>query len=113
MKNNKAQALVEFVLLLPVIIMILFIVIDFASVFYKKNHLEGILDDVVVMVKNGLTKEEIVKSIDDHSIYYTIKTDGNTATITLEQKIDFITPFSGSIFNNNFKINTKRVILYE
>lgn len=112
MRNNKAQALVEFVLLLPVIIMVLFIVIDFASVFYKKNHLEGILDDVVVMVENGFTKEEIVKSIDDPSINYTIKIGEKTATITLEQKIDFITPFSGSVFKNNFKINTKRVILY-
>ena len=40
-KNNKGQALVEFVIILPIIIMILFIVIDFAFVFIaemKQNN---------------------------------------------------------------------------
>lgn len=111
--NNKGQALLEFVLLLPVITMILFIVIDFASVFYKKNHLEGVLDDVVTMVENDLSKEEIISFIDDKTINYNIKINNNMAVITLEQKVEFITPFSNLVINDNFKINTKRVILYE
>ncbi len=112
-KNNKGQALIEFVLLLPVIVFILFIVIDFASVFYKKNHLEGVLDDVVAMVENNKSNEEIINTIDDSSINYKISIDGNVATIELEQNIDFNTPFSDTIFKDGFIINTKRVVLYE
>ena len=113
LKKNNGQALVEFVILLPIIVFILFIVIDFASVYYKKNHLEGILDDVVVMVENDIPKEKILEKIDDKTIDYTITVDGNLATINLEQMIEFNTPFSNTIFDEGFKINTKRVILYE
>lgn len=111
-KNKKGQALVEFVLLLPVIVFVLFIVFDFASVFYKKNHLEGIIDDVVMMFENDSTINQIENYLDDN-INYTYKIENNTATIKLEEAIDFVTPFADVFFKDGFKISTKRVILYE
>ena len=50
-KNKNAQALVEFVLILPIIIMIIFIIIDFSNILYQKNHLEGTLSDVTDALK--------------------------------------------------------------
>ncbi len=113
LKNNKGQALVEFVLLLPLIIFILFIVFDFANVFYNKNHLEGILEDVCNMVEEGYTKQEITEMIDNKNITYSILVKDNLATIKLEQVINFTTPFANSLFNDSFKISSQRVILYE
>lgn len=111
--KNKGQALVEFVLLLPILILVLFIIIDFANIFYNKNHLEGILNDVVTMVENNYSKKEIEKVIANKNIIYIISIEDNYATIKLEEKINFITPFSNKIFNDNYKITTQRVILYE
>ena len=112
--KNKGQALVEFAMILPILIMILFIVIDFASIFYNKNHLEGVLNDVVVMVENGISNTKITEKIDNKNITYEIsRTNDGFVTIKLEQKINFITPFSNLFFKEDYKINTKRVIIYE
>ena len=109
--NNSAQALVEFVLLLPIIIMILLVVIDFASIFYNRNHLEGVLNDVVAAYSSDITKSELTKIIDNPHITYTISKDGDLTIIKLEQSINLITPFSNVFFKDPYIITTKRTIL--
>ena len=44
--NNKGQALIEFLLLLPILIIILLLVVDLGRLMIMKNHLETILIDV-------------------------------------------------------------------
>lgn len=112
-RNNKAQALVEFVLLLPILLMVLFIIIDFASIFYNKNHLEGILNDVVKMAAKGYNKNQIENKIDDRNIEIVIANDTDTFTVTLNKKIDLVTPFSSTILENPYPITTSRVAVYE
>ena len=53
--NRKGQALVEFVLILPVFILILFAIVDFGTILSKKNELENDSMDIVSLVKNGTT----------------------------------------------------------
>ena len=38
MLNNKGQALIEFVLILPIFLMILFVIIDFGMIFNAKSN---------------------------------------------------------------------------
>ena len=60
----------EFVILLPIIIMILFIVIDFAFIFYNKNSLEGVMEEVSLYQQNGKSYDEIKEILGfdiDHS----------------------------------------------
>lgn len=112
-KNDKGQALVEFVLILPIIIMILFVIIDMSNVFYNKSHLENVLASVVDEVKQNKTINEIEQELTDEKLNITIKENNNTKTIVLEKTIDFITPFSNNFFKEGYKIKTKRVILNE
>ena len=51
--NKSGQALVEFVIILPIIMMIIFVIIDFSNVFYQKNHLESITNDIVTFKENN------------------------------------------------------------
>ena len=85
--NKRGQALVEFVLLLPVIFLVAFTIFDVSSIFYNKNRLEGILNDVAVMVENKKTNEEIINVIDNKDITYNVSYEGNYATISLKQKV--------------------------
>ena len=71
-KNKKGQALVEFVLILPILLLFLFVIIDFANIYYSKNHLEGVVSDVVTFVENGKTTDEIYSSLDDEEILRTM-----------------------------------------
>ena len=59
--NNKGQALVEFILIFPIIVLILCIIIDFSNVFVSENKLENKLDDVIYLIRNNkeLVKENI------------------------------------------------------
>ena len=51
--NRKGQALVEFVLILPIFIMILFSIVDFGMIFNKKNELENISIDIMNLLNNN------------------------------------------------------------
>lgn len=112
-KKNKGQALLEFVLLIPVITAIIFTIIDVSNFFYHKTHLEGVLNDVCLMVKENKTKTEIEKLINDDTITYQVLYDNGYATITLNQKINFTTPINASLFKKIANIEAKRTIIYE
>ena len=51
--NKKGQALVEFILILPVFIFLIFSVYDFGIIFNKKNALENISTDIIELYKNS------------------------------------------------------------
>lgn len=109
--NNKGQALVEFVIIFPIIMMILFVIIDFANVFYQKSRLEGTINDIASYKKNGKTNEDIKKSFDDVTITYNQK--GDILSIEASYDVKLITPFSSMFFENPFTISTERSIIYE
>ncbi len=110
MKNNKGQALVEFVLILPIALLLIFSMIDLGRVLYEKNHLESMLNEVVITYKdNG----KIDKNLLDETIIPSVKSSGKYTTITLSKDISLITPFSNLIFKNPYQIQTERVFIYE
>ena len=78
MKLKKdGQALVEFIIILPILIIILLGVMDFSFIFYKKNVLENKLDDVVDMWKNEKNILEIESYLknDELEFNYIIEDD--------------------------------------
>ena len=112
-RNSKGQALVEFVIILPIILMILFIIIDFSNIFYQKNHLESTLNDVVEYKENGKSNSYIKDKVNDSSISISYKKIDDSLDIKITKKVNLITPFSSLFFDNTFVIKTERMILYE
>lgn len=111
-KNKKGQALVEFVIILPIVLMILFVIIDFSNIFYQKNHLEGITNDIVVFKENGKSDEFIEKRI-DNDVTVSYENGNDTLKIITKKEVNLITPFSSMFFDNPYVIKTERTILYE
>lgn len=112
-RNSKGQALVEFVIILPIILMILFIIIDFSNIFYQKNHLESTLNDVVEYKENGKSNSYIKDKVNDSGISISYKKIDDSLDIKITKKVNLITPFSSLFFDNPFVIKTERMILYE
>lgn len=112
MINNKGQALVEFILIVPVLTIFILGIFDIGNVIYKKYQLENDLDYIVDLyeenktsdINNYILKEKITMN-DSKTHEYT--------TITLSKNIFFITPGAGKIFGNSYKISTSRVIRNE
>lgn len=107
MKNRKGQALVEFVLLIPVIIILIFGMIEIGNMLREKYLLENHLDTVIDLYKDD--KGELIDVYKStHKIDINFTTSGNLITANVTKKIKLITP-GISIISNPYTIKTSRV----
>ena len=75
--DNKGQALVEFVLILPIFIFLIFIIYDFGKIYNNKNILENRCSDVISIFKtnkdinkvNSLYKDINISITNDNDYY--------------------------------------------
>lgn len=107
MKNNKGQALIEFVLILPVILMILLYVIEFGRITLKKYELESNLD-LIVTLYNENKKQEINSYANNNNIEVTYQKENDLTTIEIKKNIKSNLPLVNNILGN--KITTKRTV---
>ena len=101
----------EFVLILPIFLMILFIIIDFGVVFNHKNSLENKSSDIVRMYLNGNNIEEIKQNYSDVEIK--INNDQDYSKILITENVKLITPGAYRILGNPFTISVERVVSNE
>lgn len=106
--NRKGQALVEFVLILPIFILILFAIIDFGTILSKKNELENDSIDIVLLIKNGTSIDEINNKYTNLDI--TMKEDNKYTNITITDSVNIITPGLNLVLDSPYKITIERVI---
>ena len=85
--NKKGQALVEFVLILPVFLMILFAVVDFGNLLYRKNQLENVSTDIVRLIRNGTEVTDILKEYSNISVKLAILSINNIVIVKTLAKI--------------------------
>lgn len=112
MKNNKGQALVEFVVIMPIFIMLLISIIDLGNIIYKKYHLENDLDYIVDLYR--LNKISEINTYSNNKGFNTRFTnDNDTVTIILEKNIEIQTPGLNLVLSNPYKITVDRVIYNE
>ena len=81
--NKKGQALVEYLLILPILIFLILAMIDIARLMIMKNHLESLLIDVDNNTTSVNDKEyniSVERSIENGSVFITLKSCLNTTT---------------------------------
>ncbi len=108
--NNKGQALVEFVLILPIFLMIMFIIVDFGMIFNAKSSLENDSSDIVNLFKNGEELTSIKNLYPKLDI--NIVSEGNYYKITIASDVDLITPGMNVFMEDPFPIEVERIIPY-
>lgn len=108
--NNKGQALIEFVLILPVFLFILFAVIDFGMIFSSKSRLENDSADIIDLYKNGTSIDEIKKIYSDNEI--NISMDGEYYRFNISTSVNIITPGFNRIFGDPYFVKVERVVPY-
>lgn len=111
-KNNKAQALVEFVLIIPIMLMLIFAIIDFSKIFYEKTKLENNTNDIIEFIKNNQNSEDIeeyIKRINKNTTVKMTDKDNNYKEVVLTKEIKITTPGLNLVIGNPYKIKVKRV----
>lgn len=107
--NRKGQALVEFVLILPIFIMILFSIVDFGMIFNKKNELENISIDIINLLNNNNNKiEEIQKEYPKVDIKLT--SEEKYTVVEISTKVNIITPGLNRVLGNPYIVKVERKI---
>ena len=73
--NRRGQALVEFILILPIFIMLMFVIIDFGMVFNEKNKLENKSMEIIEFINQRKEIDEIKTMYPDYDISVNNKDD--------------------------------------
>lgn len=106
--NNKGQALIEFVLILPIFILILFAIVDFGMIINEKSSLENKSVDIVEFIKNDKSIEEIQNLYGDVKI--NISYENNYLKVTLASDIDIITPGLNRVLGDPYIVEVERIV---
>ena len=96
--NKKGQALVEFLLVLPILIFIILAFVDISRLMIMKNHLETVLNEV----------NKDTTTIDDKE--YQINIEKKDNYIVLKSCLDLTTPGIGKIFGDPACVTTSKEI---
>ena len=107
--NKKGQALVEFVLILPVLLLILMAMIDIGNIFLTKYTLNSDLDNITVMYKNGDLKE-LGTYLASENLTLDDKTLNGMTTITIKKDIEINAPILSNVLGKNYEITSSKVI---
>lgn len=101
--NKKGQALVEFVMILPVFIFLLIGMVDVGNIIYQKYKLENDLDYVASLVKNQ--KYDVVNSYSNENGFITsYEKNGLFIKITLSKKISISTPGLNNVISGDIQV---------
>ncbi|MBR4262853.1 MAG: pilus assembly protein [Bacilli bacterium] len=113
MKNNKGQALIEFVLILPVIILLLFSFLDLGRIILENSKLEGVSNEVISLYQKNSDNDEIesyLASIGYKNINVDITDKGSITTIIITKDVDLMTPGINRIIKDPYSVKVERTI---
>lgn len=108
--NRKGQALIEFILILPVLLFILFAIIDFGVIFSSKSNLENDSADIIGLLKNGVSINKLEEMYPDNSI--NISNNGEYYTIIVSTSVNLITPGLDRVLGEPYLLNVERIVPY-
>ena len=107
--NRKGQALIEFILVLPVFIMILFTIVDFGIILHSKNELQNQSTDIIRILENESNVNIISKNYEKLKIEL-VPFESDYQKVTITKEINLITPFLDRILGNPYLIKVERII---
>lgn len=107
--NNKGQALVEFIIVLPILLLILISIIDFGNIIHKKYVLENDLDNIVSMY-NSNDYDEINNYVSDKNLKINYDAYDKFLIISISKDINIFSPVLIGIWGKNYEIKTNRSI---
>ncbi len=126
LKNERGQALTEFALVLPLILILVCGMFDFGRIMYTHMSLNIISQEAVRLGALGDNDEVIIQFTEDHftvgdSSELTVQVSpddsqrksGDYITVSIEYPINYVTPLISSIFPSPYVVNTSSTIRVE
>ena len=125
-RDQKGQALTEFALVLPLLLLLIAGIIDFGRISYAYMNLHLTTQEAVRLGGSGKGDTEIIQFVKNHftaenadSMEISIspaqsqRKSGDYVTVTLEYPIEYVTPFLSQILPSPFMVSTDSTIRIE
>lgn len=106
--NKKGQALIEFILVIPLLLMIVTALIDFGQIIYNKNILESEINYLVDDYNNDLELKTDIKNA-----LIKVNKKNYQTEIVLSKDINILTPGLNLVLDNPYTSSVSRVITDE
>ena len=97
--NKKGQALIEFIIILPIFIMLMLAVFDYVRIYSEKSNLENVIEDVILS-----------NELNDDNITILKETEKDKTKYILNKSIDIYSPVISVIIGNKYVVSVSRVI---
>lgn len=107
--NRRGQALIEFVLILPVFLMILFAIVDFGNYLFSRNELENTSTDITRLLLSDHSLSEISLEYPDVDIEFDSYKD-KYRKLVVSRDIKVITPFLDKVLGNPCVVSVERIV---
>ena len=96
--NKKGQALIEFIIILPIFIMMMLAVFDCVRIYSEKSKLEGIIEDVI-LDDNTYSDVNVTKNRVNKGTEYVVSKD-----------IELCSPVVSVVTGTKYNVTVKRLI---
>lgn len=107
--NKNGQALIEFVIILPMFLLLVMGIFDFGNIIYQKYKLENSIDYISELYENE-KNEDLTVYLENNDIEMNTKLGDDYATIEISKTVNVITPGLDLVLGDNHKIRTSKVI---
>lgn len=110
-RNQKGQAFFEFVLILPIIVLLLLGIMNIGIIFIEKSELENkVVDTIQIWKKQDSSLKELENRLKKEKTEVSITENITTSLVTIRvrKKISLLIPLQ-----KEFQIEVKRVISLE
>ncbi len=117
MKNKQSgQALIEFVMILPVLIMLIFSFVDLGRIILENNRLESLT--TIVINKYSETQDysqlkDYIVDLGYDDVDLSLVQKNNTLTVGVTKKVSLVTPGLDKIIGDPYHVKIERVVNYE
>lgn len=105
--KKRGQALVEFIIILPVAVMLVLMIVDFGRIMYFKTTLESTVSDAIILYNKGNNLDEIKEKLDNQDI------EISSNKLSAKKSIDIVAPGLNLLFDNPYTIVASRVLNYD
>ena len=107
--NKKGQALIEFILILPVLLLIVMAMIDIGNIFLKKYDLNKDLETVTELYQNNDTKNLGVY-LANEELSLSEESKNGMIILTLKKNVKISAPILTNILGKSYEIKTTKTI---
>ncbi len=97
--NKKGQALVEFLIVIPVFVMFVLAIFDYAKIMQTKFALETKLEDAILSDTSSGEDTILTTEFSDGEVKYIIS-----------KKVDIFSPFLSVFLGSKYEIKCERVV---